>query len=373
MKLALTGGGTGGHVYPAIALAEAFAREADFAPLDVLFVGTRDRLEARIVPKAGYPIAFVHAAPLTRKLSLELVPMVVANLAGICEALAVLHRARPDVLIATGGYVAFPVVAALRLVRALRRSQARIALLEPNAAAGLTNRLLAPLVDEIWYATAPPDRPLEPREIVVGMPVRDSMRRPEEPERARVALGLDPVKTTLVVLGGSQGARTINDAALAFAADGLPEGWQMLVVAGEREFARCKERAQDRPGVRVVGYLDDPRVAYAAADLVVARAGASTLGELAATATPALLVPYPFATDDHQALNARAYAAGGAARVVPDAELDARRLRAECEAALAPDARAALRAAARLLAQSDPRAAVVARVKRWLAANTAAP
>jgi len=135
----------------------------------------------------------------------------------------------------------------------------------------------------------------------------------------------------------------------------------------------CKERAQDRPGVRVVGYLDDPRVAYAAADLVVARAGASTLGELAATATPALLVPYPFATDDHQALNARAYAAGGAARVVPDAELDARRLRAECEAALAPDARAALRAAARLLAQSDPRAAVVARVKRWLAANTAAP
>jgi UDP-N-acetylglucosamine--N-acetylmuramyl-(pentapeptide) pyrophosphoryl-undecaprenol N-acetylglucosamine transferase len=373
VKLALTGGGTGGHVYPAIALAEAFGREADFAPLDVLFVGTRGRLEARIVPKAGYPIAFVHAAPLERKLSLDLLPTIVANVAGICEALALLHRARPDVLIATGGYVAFPVVAALRLVRALRRSRARIALLEPNAAAGLTNRLLAPLVDEIWYATAPAGRPLAPREFVVGMPVRDSMYRAVEAAGARVALGLEPGKTTLVVMGGSQGARTINDAAVGFAEGGLPAGWQMLVVAGEREFERCKERLRDRPEVRVVGYLDDPRVAYAAADLVIGRAGASTLGELAATATPAVLVPYPFATDDHQSLNARAYAAGGAARVVPDAELDARRLRDECEAALAPSAFAALRAAARLLAQRDPRATVVARVKLWLAANKAAP
>ena len=154
---------------------------------------------------------------------------------------------------------------------------------------------------------------------------------------------------------------------------GLPDRWQMLVVAGDREAARCRDAVRDRARVRVVGYLDDPRAAYAAADIVVARAGASTLGELAATATPALLVPYPFATADHQTRNALAYAAGGAARIVADAELDAQRLRAECASALEPGANAALRAAARALAERDPRATIVARVKRWIAANEGRP
>jgi UDP-N-acetylglucosamine--N-acetylmuramyl-(pentapeptide) pyrophosphoryl-undecaprenol N-acetylglucosamine transferase len=373
VRLALTGGGTGGHVYPALAIAEAFANEPAFAPLDVLFVGTQDRLEAQIVPKAGYRIAFVHAAPLVRKLSLQLFPIFVANFAGLCEALGIMHRARPDVLIATGGYVAFPVVAALRLVRWLRRSPARIAVLEPNAAAGLTNRLLAPLVDEIWYGIAPPARGLGPREFMVGTPVRASMRRAMMPVDARVALGLDAGKRTVVVMGGSQGARSINDAAIGLVEAGLPQGWQLLVVAGDREFARCKERLRDRAAVRVVGYLEDPRAAYAAADLVVARAGASTLAELAATGTPAVLVPYPFATGDHQMHNARAYAAGGAARIVPSGEFDAARLRAECEAALAPAANAALRSAARLLAGRDAAATIVARVKPWIVSNTAHP
>ncbi|MBD5653740.1 MAG: glycosyltransferase [Candidatus Eremiobacteraeota bacterium] len=373
MKLALTGGGTGGHIYPAIAIAEAFRKEAEFAPLEVLFVGTQDRLEAQIVPKAGLPIAFVHAAPLDRSLSLKLFPTAVANFSGMCEALVILHRARPDLLIATGGYVAFPVVAALWLVRALGRSRARIALLEANAKTGLTNRLLSPLVDEFWYATAPPGRALGPRDFVVGTPVRESMRRSMPAEDARLALGLSAAKRTVVVLGGSQGARRINDAAIGLVESGLPEEWQILVVAGEREVARCKERLRGRERVRVVGYLDDPRVAYAAADIVVARAGASTLGELAATATPALLVPYPFATDDHQTMNARAYAAGGAARIVLDGELDGPRLRDECEAALAPEANARLRAAAQLLAGRDPLATIVARVKAWHASNSANP
>ena len=371
MKLVLTGGGTGGHVYPALAIAEALRDDASFAPFEALFVGTRDRLEAQIVPKTGVPIAYVSAAPFARALSFELARTVLANVTGFVQSLAILHRARPDFAIATGGYVAFPVVAAMRFVRLIGRSRARIAVLEPNATAGLTNRLLAPLADEIWYAIAP-RRDLGPRERVVGTPVRTSMRRPMAPADARVTLGLDPEKTTVVVLGGSQGAASLNGAAAALAV-ARAGGRQYAIVTGSRDFEEFRRRLSGVPDVAVFAYLDDPRAAYAAADLVVARAGASTLGELAATATPALLVPYPHATGDHQTANAVAYAASGAARVVPDAGLDAERLGAELDAALAPDALGALRVAARALAAVDPRTTIVARVKSLLAANTRVP
>ncbi|MBC5803485.1 MAG: glycosyltransferase [Candidatus Eremiobacteraeota bacterium] len=191
MRLVLTGGGTGGHVYPAIAIAEACAHEPAFAPLDVSFVGTRGGLEAAIVPAAGLRLRFVCARPLERRVSLALVATLLANVLGVCQSLVLMVRARPDVLVATGGYVAFPVVAALRVARLLQITRAKIALLEANAAAGLTNRLLAPLVDELWYAAAPA-RALRPREAVTGMPVRAALRIPLEPQAARAALGLAP-------------------------------------------------------------------------------------------------------------------------------------------------------------------------------------
>ncbi len=364
----MTGGGTGGHIYPALAIADACAREPAFAPCEVLYVGTRTGLEATIVPRAGMPIAYVHAAPLRRDLR-GAIASVVENLRGIDQSLRILHRARPDVLVATGGYVAFPVVAALRLVRFLGRSQAKIALLEPNAVAGMTNRLLAPLVDETWYAQVPPGS-LGARDAVVGMPVRVTMREPLDARTARLALGLDPEKRTVVVMGGSQGARSINEAVAALVEDGLEPDRQILVLAGARDVAKLERRIGTCAGVRILGYLDDPRGAYAAADIVVARAGASTLGELAATATPAILVPYPYATADHQLHNARAFARGGRATIVYDAELDAIHLRAALDAALEPEAQARMRDAACAAAQSDPVREIVARVKRLLDAKT---
>ncbi len=373
MKVVLTGGGTGGHVYPALALAEAFAQEPAFAPLAVTFVGTRAGLEATIVPAAGGVIRFVRAAPLARKLGLSFVGTLVTNVAGFVDALGVLHATRPDVLVATGGYVSLPVVAALRTVRALGRSRARIAVLEPNAVAGLANRLLAPLVDEVWYGTAPRGRPLRARELLVGTPVRASMRRPLAPQAARASLGLAPDRITIVVMGGSQGAHSLNDAVAGLVEAGVPPEWQVLVLAGARDFEALHARLRARLSVKVRAYLDDPRAAYAAADVVVARAGASTLGELAATGTPALLVPYPFATDDHQTHNARAFAAGGAARIVPDRDLDAARLRYELDVMLAPELRSAMRAAAGAAAQSDPAATIVARVKTWPVSNPRTP
>jgi UDP-N-acetylglucosamine--N-acetylmuramyl-(pentapeptide) pyrophosphoryl-undecaprenol N-acetylglucosamine transferase len=370
VKLVLTGGGTGGHIYPALAIAEACAQEPDFAPLEVLFVGARDRLEATIVPKAGVDIAYVHGAPLARGRPLAFAHTALANARGFLDALAVLHRARPDVLIATGGYVALPVVAALRAVRAAGRSQARIAIFEANAAPGLTNRLLGPLADETWFAIAPARR-LRPSERVVGTPVRTSLRRPCWPDDARRALGLDQTRKTIVVMGGSQGARSLNDALAGLVEAGLPEDWQVVALAGARDFDALHARLAGYPRTTVLAYLDDPRSLYAAADLVVARAGASTLGELAATGTPALLVPYPHATADHQHANARAFAANGGARVLADRDLDPRRLRSEIEAAFGD--LAGMRARAARTAASDPRTEIVARVKRWHAANRAQP
>jgi UDP-N-acetylglucosamine--N-acetylmuramyl-(pentapeptide) pyrophosphoryl-undecaprenol N-acetylglucosamine transferase len=200
--------------------------------------------------------------------------------------------------------------------------------------------------------------------------------RPLSPREARLTLGLDPSKTTIVVMGGSQGARSINDAvATLVTGRELPPEWQILHVSGARDHAGLVEREREArsPGaVHLVAYLEDPRAAYAAADLVVARSGASTLGELAATRTPALLVPFPFATADHQALNAAAFARSGAACVVADADLDAERLFAELQALLLPERLAAMRAAAHEFA-GDPRAAVRERVKRWLPAKNSLP
>jgi len=176
-----------------------------------------------------------------------------------------------------------------------------------------------------------------------------------------------------VVMGGSQGASSINEAVADLMKAGIPDEWQILLIAGQREQSDMYRRLGWRDRIRIVPYLDDPRAAYAAADIVVSRAGASTLAELAATGTPALLVPYPHATADHQTANARVYAESGAARVIPDGELDSGRLRVELTAALGKERGAAMRAAAERAALADPRSAIVARVKSWSRANGAAP
>jgi UDP-N-acetylglucosamine--N-acetylmuramyl-(pentapeptide) pyrophosphoryl-undecaprenol N-acetylglucosamine transferase len=337
MKLLLTGGGTGGHVYPALAIAEAVADRAAPQAVDVLFAGSRDRLEARIVPAAGIAIEFIPSAPLVRGNPLAIARTLFKNVAGIVAALGVLHRFRPDWVVATGGYVSFPVVVAARLVRALRLSKLRIGLLEPNATAGLTNRLLAPLADEVWLAHPSPGGRL------TGTPVRRAFLTPMSAGEGRAVLGLDPGKTTIVIFGGSQGARSINEAVAAMAAGpAFPSNWQIFHVSGVAG-------SPSGGAFRSVRYLDDPRPAYAAADAIVARSGASTLAEIAAAGVPSLLIPYPFATADHQTHNARSLAASGAARIVPDAELTPGRLLNELTAMLDPAVLEPMRAAARAL------------------------
>ncbi len=375
MRVLLTGGGTGGHIYPAIAIAEALRAEPALAPLEFLFVGTRRGLEAQIVPKARLPIAFVRAAPLERGLSLSILRTVFDNVTGYLQALTIVRRFRPDLAIATGGYVTFSVIAAAWTLRLVRLCHLRIALLELNVRPGLANRLLRPLVDEVWLALARAGERLGRKVQLTGVPVRPSFAEAISTGTARDALDLDLHKTTVVVFGGSQGARSLNEAVVALATANVPPAWQVLLVAGDRDYEGIASRVRTggSANVRVVRYLDDPRVAFAAADLIVARAGASTLAELTATATPALLVPYPHATGDHQAENAEVVRLSGAARILADRDLNERRLRAELEAALEPATLQAMRLAAEGRAKSDARAAIVARVKMLASQKAATP
>ena len=362
MNVVFAGGGTGGHLYPAIAIADALRERG----ATITFIGTADRMEATIVPKAGYTLRTVASRPLTRKLSLELARTLGANFAGTLQAARVLRELRPDIVIATGGYVCFPVVFAARMLRIQP-----IALLEPNAQPGLTNRTLAPLVTEVWGAFEHADKRFAGKYVHTGIPVRAALRSLPTRDEAVERLGLSAKRRTLLAMGGSQGARSINDALASLVkSDGLPDGWQLMQVTGEKEYDRVRkmlaeDSAHAAPAVRP--YLHDMTDAYAAADLVLARAGASTLGELAATGKPAVLVPYPHAADDHQRANAESVAAAGAAVVADDRDLLAGKLRGILAEATAPGRLAALGAAAARLAAQDPLATILARVDALLA------
>jgi UDP-N-acetylglucosamine--N-acetylmuramyl-(pentapeptide) pyrophosphoryl-undecaprenol N-acetylglucosamine transferase len=372
LRIAFTGGGTGGHIYPALAIDGAL-RARHPGAYDARFFGNRGGLEASLV--TTMPLSFVPSAALQRRLSLGTLRTAFANAAGVFVALRGLARFRPAMVVATGGYVCFPVVVAARVLRLLRVARPRIALLEINAVPGLTNRLLAPLVDEVWATYAASAASFGAKTVVTGTPTRASLRSLAPAEVARERLGLDPARTTVVVMGGSQGARSINQAVVELVTERtLPPDWQVLHVSGERDHASMDEqqrRAMPGNRVRLVPYLPDPADAYAAADVVVARAGASTLAELAVTATPAVLVPYPFAAEQHQARNAALFAAGGAAVVMTDDALDGERLLETLRTVLEPARNAAMRTAARSLVPPDAAGTIAERIARATGTNGA--
>jgi UDP-N-acetylglucosamine--N-acetylmuramyl-(pentapeptide) pyrophosphoryl-undecaprenol N-acetylglucosamine transferase len=361
------GGGTGGHLYPAIAIADALRDRS----VNVAFIGTADRLEATIVPKAGYPLLTIASRPVPRSLSLGFARTIASNLRGTLQSLRLLAAHEPDLLIATGGYVSFPVALAARIRRLTRRSHFPVILLEPNAAPGLTNRLLAPIVDEIWGAAPGSDSRFAAKYEATGIPIRASLRRLPPRDVAIARLGLDPSRRTLVAMGGSQGARTINDALASLTrSGGLPRGWQLLHLTGQAEYERVTAALRDQPAAAshvTRAYLDDMADAYAVADLLLTRAGASTLGELRALGQPAIVVPYPFAAEDHQSTNAAQLESSGAVVVLADSDLQAGGLPALLAATAEPERLAELTERAERLKGSDPLLAILARIDTLLA------
>ncbi len=346
MRLLVAGGGTGGHLFPGLAVAEALlAREAAAA---VLFVGTRRGIEARAVPRAGLPVEFIEVGTLKGRGAAGGLRTLLGLPRALVQAARIVRRFQPDLVLGVGGYASGPVIVAAAL---LGRPTA---IMEQNALPGLTNRWLGRLVNRVFTSfPAPPGRRAFPAHKVVrtGNPVRRAFRTiPERPA--------DDGRLHLLVFGGSAGARRINDAMLA--ALPLLAGWRdrLAILHQTGEAARAAVEAGYRAAgwgpeaAEVRAFIDDMAAAYARADLVVCRAGASTVAELTAVGRPALLVPYPFAADDHQEANAQALVAAGAAVRVRDAELSGERLAAELTALAAdPARRAAMAEAARRLGE----------------------
>jgi UDP-N-acetylglucosamine--N-acetylmuramyl-(pentapeptide) pyrophosphoryl-undecaprenol N-acetylglucosamine transferase len=375
LRVAFTGGGTGGHIYPALGIDDAIRAEFARDAYEPHFFGSAGGLEAELVTEL--PLTFVPSAPLQRKLSLGTLQTVWRNLWGIGVALIALARFKPLVVIATGGYVCFPVVVAARLLRVLGILECGIALLEINVYPGLTNRLLAPLVDEVWITYEASAESFGAKAVLTGAPTRASLRARALPALARERLELDPAAQTIVAMGGSQGARSINEAVAALVTRrSIGTERQVLHLCGKRDYeymlAEERELAEGNQ-VRLLPYLDDPADAFGAADIVVSRAGASTLAELAITGTAAILIPYPFAAEDHQARNAAYFVERGAAVVIRDAELDADKLWWTLRDCLEPVRLAAMRRAAAALAPADAGAAIVRRIEALIPARVVDP
>jgi UDP-N-acetylglucosamine--N-acetylmuramyl-(pentapeptide) pyrophosphoryl-undecaprenol N-acetylglucosamine transferase len=355
VRVLIAGGGTGGHLYPGIAVAEELRRRD--AATEVSFVGTARGLESRVVPALGYPLDVIRSAGLKGKAlgalarGLALLPL------SAVDAWRVISRRRPDVVVGVGGYSSGPVL----LLAAMRRIPTL--LMEQNTAPGFTNRTLARWVGAAAVSYEETLRYFPRIGVLTGNPVRreflDRAGRDAPPGDGR---------THVLIVGGSQGARAVNDAMLA-AAPALAAHAAALTIThqtGERDLARVRDGYVAAGCVAVAEpFFHDMHARMTAADVVVSRAGASTLAELTILGKPMVLVPLPSAADDHQRKNAATLAGAGAAEVIEERELDGTRM-ATTVLALVADAsrRQRMASAARALGRPDAAARVVDRLEQ---------
>ena len=303
LRCLIAAGGTAGHVAPSLAVAEALQRRG----VHVTFAGSPDRIEARLVPEAGYELDTFRISGLPRRPSLALARALLLAGRAPRACAGILRERRPDVVLGGGGYVGGP------MVYAASRQHIPAALMEADAYLGLANRLAAPFAQRVFLSF-----PIEgrdgPKYRVTGRPIPARSRVVPQAESRRI-FGLPAVGPVLLVFGGSLGATLLND--LAFEAFGAA-GPAVLHLSGTRDYDRLADRVM-RPDYRLYAFTEEFGAALGASDLVLARAGGS-VWELAAAGRPAVLIPGSFATGDHQAKNARYFEQAGAAVVVPESE-----------------------------------------------------
>ncbi len=314
-KIIISGGGTGGHIYPAIAIADEIMRRLPGA--EILFVGALGKMEMEKVPKAGYkikglPIAGINRGNLFANFSFPFKLFKSLNMAA-----RTVREFTPDVAVGTGGFASGPV-----LKRASNKG-VPIVIQEQNSFPGITNKLLAK--DAVAICTAYERIPQFPIEKVhyTGNPIRPELFQ-NLPERnsAVSSFGLDPRKKVILSVGGSQGSRTLNNAWLAGLAKLKENDVQLIWQTGKLEFEKIKNQTEnDLSGIHLSEFFYNMQDAYAAADIIVSRAGAMAISELCLIGKPVILVPFPFAAEDHQTKNARALVDKSAAIMVPDSRV----------------------------------------------------
>ncbi len=311
----ISGGGTGGHIYPAISIAQAL--QEMLQNVDILFVGAKGKMEMEKVPKAGFKIEGLWISGIQRKLSGQNLLFPAKLLSSLLGASRLIKDFKPDVVVGVGGYASGPLlyVASKKGIPTLIQEQ--------NSYAGLTNKLLAKSVNRVCVAHEGMEKYFPKEKLVVtGNPVRKSIRlNPNRKEEAIKYFELDANKPILLVVGGSLGARSINE----FILDGLEKlkqhGIQLIWQCGGFYYDEMKERAAGKGGVVILrDFIFQMDFAYGVADVVISRAGALSIAELMLTAKPSILVPSPNVAEDHQTINALALKEHDAAEMVKDSE-----------------------------------------------------
>ncbi len=318
MRVILSGGGTGGHIYPAIAIANRIQKE--YPKAEILFIGTERGLERELVPKAGYKIRFIPVSYLKRKVSLHNVKSAGKLLMGLLEARKIIKQFKPDIVIGTGGFVCGPVL------YTASRLGVKTLIHEQNVFPGLTNRILASSVDRIAISFPEAEKYFKEKTkgklVVTGNPIRDEFSKVSAVEANKRYKPVD--KPMVLIVGGSGGASKLNAATIAMLKHRPLGDYSIILVTGKGHFEPVSEALKAYPTaseITVLPYINDMPYALKACDLIVCSAGAITIAEVTAVGKPSILVPKAHTAENHQEYNARAMEKAGAAIMLKEDEL----------------------------------------------------
>jgi UDP-N-acetylglucosamine--N-acetylmuramyl-(pentapeptide) pyrophosphoryl-undecaprenol N-acetylglucosamine transferase len=310
----MTGGGTGGHVFPSVAIADEIKKLNP--KVEILFVGTKKRMESRIIPKRGFAFRAIWISGWTRKLRWESVLFPLKVIVAMIQSFFILKNFKPDVVVGTGGYVCGPVVRTASYIGVPTVIQ------EQNSYPGVTTRMLAPGATQVHITFEETRKYLKRQDNVYlsGNPTRQELDSVTRDEALR-KFNFDASRFVLLVFGGSQGAMTINNAIIESMKVLDEYNVQLLWITGDVMYDKIRQAIKPGSDRIIVPFLDDMGAAYAAATLAVCRAGATTIAELTRTGVPSVLVPYPFAAANHQEFNARTLSDHGAAMLLQNDDL----------------------------------------------------
>lgn len=329
MKVIMTGGGTGGHIYPAIAIADKIKER--YPDSEIMFVGTEKGLESRLVPENGYPIEFINVAGFNRKKPLKNFAVMKKLHEGNKQSKKIMKEFQPDIVIGTGGYVCGPVV------RAAHKAGVKTYTHEQNAFPGVTNKMLESSVEKVFLGFPEAQQYFKKPEkhIVAGNPVRKAFFE-ADPAASREKLGFGKHDFVLLVFGGSQGAGRINKSMMSVieTLNGM-KGVHVCMATGSRYYEAIMQELQEEKGItladniHIMEYISNMDEYLSAADLVISRSGALTVAEVTVCGKAAIFIPFPYATGNHQYFNAKAVADQGGAVIIEEENLDDEKLIAE--------------------------------------------
>lgn len=314
-RIMVSGGGTGGHIYPAISIAQAL--QDQLQGTEILFVGAEGKMEMKKVPEAGFKIVGLPISGIQRSLSAKNLLFPIKLVTSLMKAFKLVKTFKPDAVIGVGGYASGP------LLYAATSKKVPCLIQEQNSYAGLTNKMLAGKVNKICVAHEGMEKYFPKEKLVVtGNPVRKTIQLPSDRKsEAYEFFGFDPSKKTLLIVGGSLGARSVNEFILAGYQRLAQSGIQVIWQCGGYYFEEMKRRVGDAaPNILLKDFVREMHYAYAVADVVISRAGALSIAELMLTGKPSVLVPSPNVAEDHQTINAMALVERDAAILVKDVE-----------------------------------------------------